>query len=145
MAPLQKRALITLVIGLVITLALIVAFIIEGDVTAFSSENTLRYITYVALIGVPVSYLVLIDLTLRKPAQMDERDRLVLLRAGKVQWLAVALSLATWTIALTQGYRDTGAVPAAFIPLIFISILIISILAQCTGILIGYWRMNRNA
>ena len=86
MAPLQKRALLSLLIGLVFVIALIVVFLLEGDVTAFNRDETLRWITYAALIGVPLSYLILRDLTLHKPTQLDERDRLIILRSGKVQW-----------------------------------------------------------
>ena len=144
MAPLQKRALLSLLIGLIFTIALIVVFILEGDVTAIDRDENLRWITYAALIGVPLSYLILIDLTLRKPTDLDERDRLIMLRSGRVQWLAVIFSLAAWMITLTEIYREPRQVPVVFLSLIFMSVLIISILAQSLGILLGYWRMNRN-
>jgi hypothetical protein len=144
MAPLQKRALYSLLIGLIFAVALIVVFLLEGDVTAFNRDETLRWITYAALIGVPLTYLILIDLTLRKPTELDERDRLIILRSGRVQWLAVIFSLAAWMIALTEIYQEQRQVPVVFLTLIFISTLIISILAQSLGILLGYWRMNRN-
>ena len=144
MAPLQKRALLSLLIGLVFTIALVVVLILEGDVTAFNRDETLRWITYTALIGVPLTYLMLIDITLRKPTELDERDRLIMLRSGRVQWLAVIFSLAAWMIVLTEIYREQQQVPVVLLTLIFISILIISILAQSLGILLGYWRMNRN-
>jgi uncharacterized integral membrane protein len=144
MAPLQKRALYSLGIGIVFTIALIVIFLIEGDVTAFNRDETLRWITYAALIGIPLSYWILIDLTLRKPSQLDERDRLIILRSGKVQWLAVIFSLAVWMIVLTEIFQEQRQVPVVFLTLIFMSTLIVSILAQSLGILLGYWRMNRN-
>ena len=144
MAPLQKRALISFLIGITFTIALVVVFILEGDITVFNSDETLRWITYAALIGVPLTYLILIDLTLRKPTQLDERDRLIMLRSGRVQWLAVIFSLAAWMITLTEIYREPRQVPVVFLTLIFMSILIISILAQSLGILLGYWKMNRN-
>ena len=144
MAPLQKRALLSLLIGLVFTIALVVVLLLEGDVTAFNRDETLRWITYAALIGVPLTYLILIDLTLRKPTELDERDRLIILRSGRVQWLAVIFSLAAWMIALTEIYQEQRQVPVVFLTLIMISTLIISILAQSLGILLGYWRMNRN-
>ena len=144
MAPLQKRALISLLIGIVFTIALVVVFLLEDDITAFNSDETLRWITYAALIGVPLTYLILIDLTLRKPTQLDERDRLIMLRSGRIQWMAVIFSLAAWMITLTEIYREPRQVPVVFLTLIFMSILIISILAQSLGILLGYWRMNRN-
>ncbi len=144
MAPLQKRALLSFLIGLVFTIAMVVVLLLEGDVTAFNRDETVRYITYAALIGVPLTYLILIDLTLRKPTQLDERDRLIMLRSSRVQWLAVIFSLVAWMIALTEIYREESQVPVVFLTLIMISTLIISILAQSLGILIGYWRMNRN-
>lgn len=144
MAPLQKRALLSLLIGLIFTAALMVVFLLEDDVTAFNRDETLRWITYAALIGVPLTYLILIDLTLSKPTQLDERDRLIILRSGRVQWLAVIFSLAAWMITLTETYRAPREVPVVFLTLIMISTLIISILAQSLGILLGYWRMNRN-
>ena len=68
MAPLQKRVLYTLRIGFIFAIALIVVFLLEGDVTAFNGDETFRWIVYTALIGVSLPHLILIDLTLRKPS-----------------------------------------------------------------------------
>lgn len=144
MAPLQKRALYSLVIGLALAVALVVALIIKGDVTAFFGDENLRIVVYVVLIGVPLIYLVLVNLTLKKPTQLDERDRMIMERSVWTQWLAIILSLAAWTVILSEIYRDQEQVPVEFLYLIFVSILIISPLAQSLGILTGYWRMNRN-
>jgi hypothetical protein len=144
MAPLQKRALYSLVIGLALTIALIAVFVAQGDITAFERDLNLRIIMYAVLIGVPLIYLILVNLTLRKPTQLDERDRLIIERSSRAQWLAVIFTLVAWTIALTEIYRDQGQVPIAFLKLIFTSTLIISALAQSLGILAGYWEMNRN-
>jgi len=144
MAPLQKRALYSFVIGLVLTIALIAVFVAQGDITAFERDSNLRFIMYAVLIGVPLIYLILVNLTLRKPTQLDERDRLIIERSSRAQWLAVIFTLVVWTIALTEVYRDQGQVPIAFLKLIFTSTLIISALAQSLGILAGYWEMNRN-
>jgi hypothetical protein len=144
MAPLQKRALLSLVIGLVLAIALLIVLVAQGDVTAFDRDVNLRSIVYAVLIGVPLIYLILVNLSLRKPTQVDERDRLIIERSSRVQWLVVIFSLVAWTIILTEVYRDQGQVPVAFLNLIFISTLIISVLAQSLGILLGYWRMNRN-
>jgi nicotinamide riboside transporter PnuC len=144
MAPLQKRALYSFVIGLVLTIALIAVLVIQGDITAFERDLNLRLIMYAVLIGVPLVYLILVNLTLRKPTQVDERDRLIIERSSRAQWLAVIFSLVVWTIALTEIYHDQGQVPIAFLQLIFMSTLIISTLAQSLGILVGYWEMNRN-
>jgi len=144
MAPLQKRALYSFVIGLVLTIALIAVFVAQGDITAFDRDQNLRLITYAVLIGVPLIYLILINLTLRKSTQLDERDRLITEKSSRAQWLAVIFTLVVWTIALTEVYRDQGQVPIVFLKLIFTSTLIFSTLAQSLGILVGYWEMNRN-
>jgi len=144
MAPLQKRALYSFVIGLVLTAVLIVVLVAQGDITAFERDLKLRLIMYAVLIGVPLIYLILVNLTLRKPTQLDERDRRIIERSSWAQWLAVIFTLVAWTIALTEIYRDQGQVPIAFLKLIFMSTLIIGTLAQSLGILVGYWEMNRN-
>lgn len=143
MAPLQKRAFYSFIVGLIITITFIAVLAVQGDITAFDRDPNLRLIMYVILIGIPLVYLILVNLTLRKPAQIDERDRLIIERSSRVQWLAVILSLVAWTIALTEIYRDTEQVPIVFLNLIFMSTLIISTLAQSFGVLMGYWRMNR--
>jgi nicotinamide riboside transporter PnuC len=144
MAPLQKRALYSFIIGLALTIALVAVLVSRGSVSALDSDLNLRLILYAVLIGVPLIYLVLVYLTLRKPTQFDERDRLIIERSSRAQWLAVIFTLVVWTIALTEIYRDQGQVPIVFLNLIFMSTLIIGTLAQSLGILIGYWRMNRN-
>ena len=144
MAPLQKRALYSFVIGLALTIALIAVFVAQGDITAFERDSNLRFIMYAVLIGVPLIYLILVNLTLRKPKQLDERDRLIIERSSRAQWLAVIFTLVAWTIALTEIYRDQGQVPIVFLNLIFMSTLIIGTLAQSLGILVGYWEINRN-
>jgi len=144
MAPLQKRALYSFVIGLILAVALILVLVIQGDLTVFDRDSNLRLAMYAVLIGVPLVYLILVNLTLRKPTQIDERDRVIIERSSWAQWLAVIFSLVAWTIALTEIYHEEGQVPIVFLNLIFISALIISPLAQSLGILLGYWRMNRN-
>ncbi len=144
MAPLQKRALYSFITGLVLTIALAVVLVVQGDVTAFDREQNVRLIMYAVMIGVPLVYLLLVNLSLRKPTQVDERDRLVVERSVKAQWWAVIFSLSAWTIVLTEVYRSPGQLPIAFLNLIFVSTLIISTLAQSLGILVGYWSMNRN-
>ena len=142
MAPLQKRALYSLGIGLVLAISLITVFIIKGDVTTLDDDLGFRLIVYAVLIGVPLSYLVLVNLTLRKPGQVDERDKLIMGKAPTVQLLAVIFSLVAWVIVLTEVFRDQGQVPVIYLNLIMISTLIISTIALSLGILIGYWRMD---
>jgi hypothetical protein len=145
MAPLQKRALYSLVVGVVLAIALIMVFILKGDVTTFDEDQGFRLIVYALWIGVPLAYLIIVNLTLRKPEQIDERDRLIMAKAPRVQYLSVLFSLVAWTIALTEVYWDARQVPVIYLTLIMISILIVSTLAQSIGILIGYWRMGSHA
>ena len=144
MAPLQKRALYSFIVGLVLTIALAAVLLARGSVTALENDLSLRLILYAVLIGVPLIYLILMNLTLRKPTQFDERDRLIIERSSRAQWLAVIFTLVAWTITLTEIYRKQGQVPTIFLNLIFMSTLIIGTLAQSLGILVGYWEMNRN-
>ena len=140
MAPLQKRALYSLVTGIVFAIALIVVFVVKGDVTSFDEDLGFRLIVYAFWVGVPLAYLIIVNLTLRKPDQIDERDRLILAKAPRVQFLSVLFSLVAWTIVLTEVYSDQGQVPVIYLTLIMISTLVISTIAQSAGILIGYWR-----
>ena len=144
MTLLQKRALLSFIIGLLLTAVAVVVLISQGDITAFDRESNLRMVMYVALVGVPLVYLILVNLSLRKPVQIDERDHRVMEKSGKVQWIASILSLVVWTIVLTEVYRESGQVPVPFLYLIFMSTLIVSTLAQSLGILLGYGRVNQN-
>ena len=143
MAPLQKRAWYGLVIGLVFAVALLVVFIMKGGISTFSEDMGFRVIIDVLLVGGLIANLIIVNLSLRKRGMVDERDRLIMDRAPRVQWLAVVFSLVAWTIALTEVYWDQGQIPVIFPYLILMSILIVSTLAQSIGILIGYWRMER--
>ncbi len=142
MAPLQKTAWLSLVIGLVLAISLIVVFIAKGDVATFDEDRGFRLIVYAVWVGVPLAYLIVVNLTLRKPGQVDERDRLIMEWAPRIQFLAVLFSLIAWVIVLTEVFRDQGHVPVIYLTLIMISTLIVSTIAQSAGILIGYWRMR---
>ena len=139
MAPLQKRALYSLSIGLVLAIALVAVFVTR-DINTFDTDQGFRLIVYALWIGVPLVYLLVVNLTLRKQGQIDERDKMIMERAPRIQFLAVLFSLMAWMIALTEAYRDQGHVPIVFLTLIIISTLVIGTLAQSLGILIGYWR-----
>ena len=144
MAPLQKRALYGLIFGVVWAVAIIVVFIMRGGVNAFNADVGFRLIVDGLWIGGLVVYLILFRTIMRKSGQFDERDRLIMDRAPRVQWMAVIIALVVWMIVLSAAYRDAGQVPVIFLFLIFMSSLIVSMIAQSVGILIGYRRMERN-
>ncbi|MFC1926787.1 DUF2178 domain-containing protein [Chloroflexota bacterium] len=140
MAPLQKRALYSLIIGVVFAIILIVFFVVNGGITTFDEDLGFRLVVYALWVGVPLAYLIIVNLTLRKPGQVDERDRLIMEQAPRTQYLAVLFSLVIWVIVLTVVFSDSGQVPVIYLTLIMISTLIISTIALSLGILIGYWR-----
>jgi len=144
MAPLQKRAWWGLGTGLVFAVAFTLVFVLKGGIRTFDEDQSFRIIIDILWIGGLVANLVIINLTLRKPGMVDERDRIILDRAPRIQWWAVVFTMVAWTIILTNVYHATGLVPSAFLFVIFMSVLIVSTLAQSLGILIGYWRMDRN-
>jgi hypothetical protein len=140
MAPLQKRAWYGLGIGIVWVIAIIVVFIVNGGVSTFSEDTGFRVI----LAGLFVGGLIANFLVMRKPSQVDERDKLIMDRAPKVQLWAVFIALIVWSINLTEIYWDEGQIPVSFPYLMVNSLFIVNVLAQSLGILIGYWRMGRN-
>ena len=144
MAPLQKRAWWGLAIGLIFAVAFTLVFILKGGIATLEEDQGFRIIIDILWVGGLVANLVIVNLALRKPGMVDERDKLIMDRAPRIQWLAVVFTLVAWTIALTEIYSESGQIPAVFLYVIFMSVLIVSTLAQSLGILIGYWRMGRN-
>jgi hypothetical protein len=142
MAPLQKRALYSLAVGIVLAAAVIVVLLLQGDIASIDDNLNTRLVMYAAIIGVPLIYLILVNISLRKPTQIDERDKLIVEKSRSVQFLVSILSLAAWTIVLTEVYENKGQVPVEYLNLIFMSIIIISTLAQSIGIVMGYRRMR---
>lgn len=140
MAPLQKRALFSLLIGLGFTIALIVVFTVKGGVATFHEDLGFRAIVYSLWIGGLAASLLVADLTFRGSGKFDERDKLIVEKAQKIQLLAIIFTLVAWMIGLTEVYEDQGQMPVTFAFIITMSTLIVSSLAQSIGILIGYWR-----
>ena len=144
MAPLQKRALYSLVVGIVFTIAIIVVFIVKGGIDTFNEDQEYRIIVDVLWIGALLAALLMTGITFRNPGQLDERDKLIMVKAQGTQLLAIMFSLVAWTISLSEIYHTEGQIPIAFLYLIFMSVLLVMALSQSIGVLIGYWRMNRN-
>ena len=143
MAPLQKRAWWGLVLGLAFGLAFIIVFFSMGGIEQFDEDRNFRIIIDILAIAALVVNLFTLNISLRRPGMVDERDLKIIGWAPRVQWLAVIFTLAAWTIGLTVYYDTTGQVPSAFLFIIMLSVLVISTLAQSLGIIIGYWRMDR--
>jgi hypothetical protein len=76
---------------------------------------------------------------------IDERDRMIRDRASRVQWLSMMFTLVAWVVILNEIYQGTGLIPVVYLYVVYMTTLIVSTLAQCLGIVYGYWRENRNA
>ncbi len=144
MAPLQKRALFGLIFGVVWIAAMMAVFLLKGGAHAFDHDANFRLLIDGLWIGGLVVYLALFATITRQRSKFDERDKLILDRSARAQWLAALFSLVAWVIGLSEFYRSEGQIPIIFLYVIFIFILAISSMAQSAGILIGYWRANRN-
>lgn len=75
-------------------------------------------------------------------AVIDERDRAVLARSFSVESMLVILSLALWTVILTEVFWDEGAVPLGYLQVLFWSTLVLSAFGRSLGIVLGYRRQT---
>ena len=140
MAPLQKRALYGLVIGVVWVIAFFTVFIMNDGISTFHEDRGFRLIMDgIAVVGA-VAYFILISITFKKSSQLDERDWLILNRAMGVQLTAVIFSVGAWCAVLTLSYRDEGQIPLVFLFLIVMAMVMVSMLAQSIMMLILYWK-----
>jgi len=143
MAPLQKRALISLVLGLVWAVLLIVLFVARGGVEAFSTDASTRILLSVLFVAMLMSMAFLgapWKARSGRGVDVDERDLAILKRAPQVQLIAVMLTLAAWVIGLTEYYWEQGCIPVMWPYLMVFTTLIASTLAQSLGVLMGYRR-----
>jgi hypothetical protein len=145
MAPMQKRAWWGLAAGLAFAAAFIIVFFTMGGVAKFDVNANFRLIVDALAIGALVINLVIVNAPMRRRGMVDERDIKIIDRAPRVQWLAAIFTLVAWTIGLTERYHATGLVPSVYLYVVFLSVLVVSTIAQSAGILLGYWRMDRNA
>lgn len=144
MAPLQKRAFYGLAFGIVWAIALVLVFILKGGAAAFDQDAAFRLLIDGLWIGGLIVYLVLFDSIIRRSKHFDERDKIIMDRSARIQWLALLLSMVGWIIGLSEHFHDQRQVPIVFLFLMFIFTLLVSSIAQSVGILIGYWKMGRN-
>ncbi len=143
MAPLQKRAFYGLIFGIAWVIAMVAVFILKGGANAFDEDQSFRLIMDSIWVGGLIVYLALFYTILRKSKLVDERDKLIYDRSPRTQWLAVIFALVAWIIGLSERFRGQG-VPTVYLYLMFFTILSVSSIAGSIGILVGYWRMNRN-
>jgi hypothetical protein len=143
MTPQQRRAWYGLAIGIVWTLSMVALFVVRGA-TTFYEDTGMRLTAYAVFYGGILAYGAMMYITGRKMARdgviQDERDRLILRWVPIYQMLAVILTLAAWSVALTETYWDEGQIPIVFPYLIFYSAVVVNIVFASAGTLIAYWR-----
>lgn len=145
MAPLQRRALLSLVFGVALTCFIVLLFLRFGGVEAFGTDTGARVVLSTMLVATIVLSGVLgVPWKARGApnADVDERDLAILRRAPHVQLVAVMLTMAGWAIGLTEYYWEQGVIPIHWPYLMMWSVLIAITLAQSLGVLIGYWRSD---
>ena len=132
-------------IGLAVTSCLgvgLIALVAVGGVNGFSGEGSMSTLFNLMLL-VGIGVWVFAWRRLRGPSGatvVDERDRAIQARSFAVESVLVILSLVTWTIALTEIYRDEGVLPLGYLQLIFWSTFILGAMGRTIGILLGYRR-----
>jgi len=145
MPPLQKRAWWGLSVT-VATLATISVILIDRGAATYWENDSLRLTVVGIFMGGLFAYVGTLVLPLLKGGlqRLDERDRIVLSRAGSIQSVLVLIALAGWLITLAERFHEQGAIPVVYLYLIFGSIVLINLLGQSLGILLGYWMGSAN-
>jgi hypothetical protein len=141
MAPQQRRARWGLVIGAVMSAAIVAVFIAYGPGTYYRNPG-FRLLTYGLFAVWLVAHLTMLRLT--RPAAgesevvEDERDRAIRTRALTVSLIAVFVVLAAWAIGLTEYYWVEKAIPIDYPYFILWSALVVGVLSREVGVLMGY-------
>ncbi|HWR70631.1 MAG TPA: hypothetical protein VN415_06200 [Dehalococcoidia bacterium] len=143
MTPQQKRAWYGLAIGIVWSLAMVAVFFVKGA-TAFDEDTGMRVMVYGLFIAGVCAYVAMLYITgwrmRREGVIMDERDRMILRKVPVYQMFAVLITLAAWSVILTEVYHDQGQVPVVFPNLMFFSAIVVNMVFASAGTLIAYWR-----
>ena len=120
----------------------LIALVAVGGVSGFTGEGSMSTLfNLMLLVGIVVW--VFAWRRLRGPSGstvVDERDRAIQARSFAVESVLVILSLVTWTVVLTEIFRDEGALPLGYLQLIFWSTFILGAMGRTIGIVLGYRR-----
>lgn len=136
MTRLEKRAVCGLIMGVIWAIALFGGFVMLGGVSAFREDEVLRGITLaIGFVG-SIAYLILY-ISYRKSGLVDERDRLIMIRASEFQLASLFLTVGAWSVALALIYAEKGLVSIVYLYLIIMAMIMVSMLAEAIGIL--FW------
>lgn len=139
---LQRSALFTLLIGGALAMTAFGIVFVHGPAEVYEHDAPRLTFTFLMLatLGVFTAMLVLARRwSARGDGSMDERDEAILARAHATQGPAILITMAVWTIGLTETFRGVG-VPTYFLFFVFWSVLVVHLMALPVGILVGYRR-----
>jgi len=140
MASEERRAWWSLSITGIFVVAALVLAVVKGPEVFLDATG--RRPTTALMLGTALAYIVGLLITSwihrRERVVVDERDRLIMLRALGFSWIAVLTALAAWSVVLTEAYRGAGAIPPAYPYLVFFSTLMVGIGSRDIGTLLGY-------
>lgn len=137
MTPLQKRAWWGLALGLAMTTAIVSVIAWYGP-TVYFEDDDLRLVVIALIFGVLAGYLYVI-VPMARTGGLDERDRRIMTIAPQVQAAAGLVTVAGWSVALTESFRGQDGIPTDYMYLLFWSLFVAHMLAHSAGILFGYW------
>jgi len=141
MPALQKRALGSLVWGLLVFTVIAAILTVRGAAEYWENDDLRLLVMGIFLGGLLGQVVILPGFLLRERmrGELDERDQQILGNAPAVQSGLVLVALGAWLLSLSQMYHDQGAVPMVYLYLIFGSIIIVNMIGHSLGILFGYW------
>lgn len=141
--PMQRVARWTIVAGAVIAAVAAGLVLLNGAEATFESD-TLR-LTFTGLLLLILAVVGGATIWLKKQVtrvdgRLDERDRAILGQAATAQAAGMLITLAIWTVGLTETFHAAGAVPVFYLYLVFWSCVVVDLLGLPVGILLGYRR-----
>ena len=141
MAILQQRSLWN-ILSMFIGIGVMTWLFSGHSVSEFFQNASLRI-----SLGSVLTITLLVNLFLMLPTSkrgrwakhFDERDDLVLQRAGSFQISGILTLSVIWTFGLTEYYWEAGSIPIDIPYLMFWSNLLMLFLSRSIGIVYGYW------
>lgn len=141
--PLQRTARWTLGVGAVLGVAAASLVVVKGAEATFADDTlrltfTILLLTILVAVGVPTLWIR--SQATRRDGALDERDRAILGKAPAMQAVGMIVTLAIWTVGLSERFHDAGAVPVVYVYVVFWSCVVVDLLGLPVGVLAGYRR-----
>ena len=142
-APLQRLGVAALASSLVPAVAAVWVIIYAG-LEGYGTRSAVRLLVQLLGVFAVVAAAAPVLLARRRAAKgelrLDERDEQILAGAPVTQsWIVLTL-IVSWSIALTELYWDSGAVPVGAVALVLWTTLMAWAIALPLGIVLGYRR-----